>query len=817
LKGLSLSAARAAHILRRRIIDLDAKLIFLTYSVLQWVASPLLILYFFVRFLTNPRYLRRFPERLGFLPHSLRRQAAGAIWLHAVSVGEVLSAAPLLRRLKVEASGEPLFVSTSTLAGRALADERLAGIADGVFFAPLDFRFAVRRVLRTIQPAVVVVMETEIWPHLYRESRRSGARLLVVNGRISDKAMGKYRRLSWFFRAVLALPDRILAQDPISLERYLALGAPPERAIDAGNLKYDFSPRQTTVPAEIREFLERAGPESIWIAASTMPPVQDGDVDEDDAVLEAFREVARTNPQLLLILVPRKPERFETAAVKLEASGIPWARRSQLKLGARLAKLPGVLLLDSIGEMAALFGLDSVVLMGGTLANRGGHNILEPAAFGRAVICGPHMENFPEIMQSFRASTACEEIASAAELGNAVNRLLGDRALRQELGNKARIVADSKRGTTDRALRTILDLREEALPRRRPPLPVFQVLWAMSRAWQGGSAWEQRRNRSRRQRLATPVVSVGGLSMGGSGKTPLVLWLARELRRTGLRPAILTRGYRRRVPESRTILEAGAHVPVARTGDEAQMFLRARVAPVGIGADRLATGREMETRFHPDVMILDDGFQHRRIDRDLDIVLIDGLDPFGGGDVFPLGRLRETPGELGRADVLVITRASHGRSYLGIERELRRHNRRAPIFKAGIEPECWVDCASGETFQPEMLPFRKVSAFCGLANPTSFWSTLTLLGCRPLGRRNLSDHHRYKPRELRRLAAEAQACGSEAILTTEKDFMNLFEGAAQVVSPLHLLYLRIGLKIEGGEQLLALVREAIVKAGLQRQ
>jgi 3-deoxy-D-manno-octulosonic-acid transferase len=796
---------------------LDAKLIFLIYTALQWAASPFILVYFVLRFLRDSRYLGRFSERLGCLPPAFREHAAGAIWLHAVSVGEVLSSIALLRRLKMEPGAVPVFVSTSTLAGRALADEKLAGLADGVFYAPLDFRFAVRRVLRAVRPAVVVVLETEIWPHLYRESKRAGCGLLVVNGRISEDAGQRYRRWAWFFRHVLSLPDLILAQSAVSRERYIDLGAPPERMIDSGNLKYDFQPRDAAIPAEIEGFLELARPGPVWIAASTMPPAGVGDIDEDDAVIEAFGQLSKAHPSLLLILVPRKPERFEVVAGKLQAKGIRFVRRSRLPVKGEFGVLPGVLLLDSIGELAGLFRLDSIVFMGGSLANRGGHNILEPAFFARPIVTGPHMENFPEIIASFRESGACLEIANPRELGPAVDRLLRDPSARLPLGQQARRLADAKRGATDRAVRAITDLREGALPRRVPPADSHAVLWLLARLWRAGSAWKQARARAHSVQLRTPVVSVGGLSMGGSGKTPFVLWLAERVREAGCQPGILTRGYRRRVPEKRTILEAGATEQVARTGDEAQILLRSGVAPLGIGADRFASGRALEERFHPDVIILDDGFQHGRLRRDLDVVLIDALDPFGGGDVFPLGRLREGLPALARADVLVITRAERGRSYAGIERELRKHNRRAPILRAWVVPEAWVDCESGERFPAAGLPYSKVAAFCGLANPASFWGTLAALGYHPVGKRNLGDHHRYRPWEVQRLAAEVRAKGAEALLTTEKDIMNMCDQAASLVAPARLLWLKIGLEVEGAEQLLDLVEQAVARSRLERQ
>ena len=811
--SFSLSAPSALPILRKRTNDLDAKLIYFLYRALQWAAFPFILLYFVFRSVKDRRYLRRFPERLGFLPPGLRQPAPGAIWLHAVSVGEVLSTVELLRRLRAQLPSVPLFVSTTTLAGRALADQKLAGVADGVFYAPIDFRFAVRRVLRALRPAVVVVAETEIWPNLYREVKRSGSGLVIVNGRISDNAQPRYLRWAWFFRRVLRWPDRILAQSEVSRQRYLALGAPPERVMDGGNLKYDLQPLQAGVPEAVRLLLERTAPREVWIAASTMAPAWAGDVDEDEVVVDAFRTLCETHPGLLLILVPRKPERFDLVAQKLQAKGVSFTRRSQVEA----ITLPGVLLLDSMGELVSLFALDSVVFMGGTLAGRGGHNILEPALAARAIVVGPHMENFPQIAAAFRAGGGCVEIEGPQALASAIDRLLRALELRLELGERAKRLALANRGATERAAGTILELHSAALPRLVPTTASFPLLWLLSWLWRFGSAGKRRWDLAHSQRLTTPVISIGGLSMGGSGKTPFVLWLAGKLRDSGLQPAILTRGYRRRSPEKRTVLEAGASAPVARTGDEAQILLQSGVAPLGIGQDRAATGRAVEQRFHPGVLILDDGFQHWRLQRDVDIVLVDGLDPLAGGYVFPLGRLRETPEALGRADALVITRAEASRSYRGVEQALRLHNPGAPIFRARVSPECWVELESGRQLPPEGLPFSRLAAFCGLASPASFWRTLGSLGYQPARRWGFGDHHRYRPAELSRLGAAARQLGVDALLTTEKDAMNLCEQAASLIAPIRLYWLKIGIEVEDQERLLGIILSNDVFKSIRRQ
>lgn len=760
-------------------------------------------MYFVLRGLKNRRYFQGFSERLGRLPRSFRQTGHTSIWLHAVSVGEVLAALPLLRILKERFPEAPLFLSVTTLAGRSAAAERAAALVDGVFFAPIDYACIVRLVLRTIRPRAVVVLETEIWPNLYRESKRAGCALLVVNGRISDSALPRYRRFRWFFRHVLALPDAILAQGRVSAARFAALGGPPERVIATGNLKYDFDPKSAEPPEAVARFLERARPAEIWISASTAAPVEPGDPDEDDLVISAFQQVAAAHPGLLLILAPRKPERFDRAASRLAAAGVPFVRRSALK-GDEAPVLPSVLLLDSVGELGSLFPLAGVVFMGGTLARRGGHNILEPAASGRAIITGPHMENFAEIAEQFRAAGALLSIENAAELPGAVRRLLEHERDREQIGARARQMAERERGAAARAAAEIEKHYHAAIPTLLPATSPRILLGPLAQLWRLGSAAMRRINQARARRLSTPVISIGGITAGGAGKTPLVLWLADQLRQRGHSPAILTRGYRRQSAEPHVVLAAGEKAPPSRTGDEAQIYLRAAVAPVGIGADRAATGRLLEERFHPDVFLLDDGFQHTRLERDLDIVALDWMDPFGGGRLLPAGRLREPLTTLKRAGAVVITRIESGRSPAAIERMVRRWNPTAPVFTARMVARAWMDAATGI----EAGPPAAVAAFCGLANPDSFWHSLRRLGVSPVFERQFPDHHRYTDREIAELAADARSAGAVALLTTEKDTANLPFGWVPASGGMTVLWLDARMEVDQAGALIAIAESA---------
>jgi tetraacyldisaccharide 4'-kinase len=336
-------------------------------------------------------------------------------------------------------------------------------------------------------------------------------------------------------------------------------------------------------------------------------------------------------------------------------------------------------------------------------------------------------------------------------------------------------------------------------------MPWLPFAWFLARLWQWGGARRARRDLRRLGRLPVPVISVGNLTMGGTGKTPCVLRLVELLKERGYKPGILTRGYGRHSPEPSLAVGACQAVPPHHTGDEAQIFIQSGLAPVGIGANRLESGMRLLRQFGADVLVLDDGFQHRKLNRNLDIVLIDALYPFGGGAIFPLGRLREPVEGLSRAGLVAITRCEGSDLALPITREVRRWNSHARIFQSSVEPRAWVQHSSGVRVALGERPFQRVGAFCGLGNPATFRRTLEAQGLEIAAWVEFDDHHRYRPRELHHLAEHAAASGATALVTTQKDAINLCEAAADLVAPLPLYWLEIGMRIEREEEFLRAV------------
>jgi tetraacyldisaccharide 4'-kinase len=528
-----------------------------------------------------------------------------------------------------------------------------------------------------------------------------------------------------------------------------------------------------------------------------MPPFTEDDPDEDDVVIAAFQQLAAHLPRLMLILVPRRPERFVTAAAKLAAASVNFVRRSQIEPGQAVA-LPGVLLLDSIGELASIFPLADVVFMGGTLPHRGGHNILEPAFAAKPVVIGPHMENFPDIGDEFRSCGAVACIETDSDLAPEIRRLLDDRKAADALGQRAKTLAESRRGATSRAVAAIHDAYGKALPRSHRTLPGKVLLWPLAQVWRAGVALDRRHKVRRQQHVPAPVISVGGISMGGTGKTPLVGYLAENLAARNFRPAILTRGYRRGSPEKSTIVLPGETCCTARTGDEAQILLRAGHAALGIGSDRAAAARLLAERWRPDVFLLDDGLQHWRLARDIEIVVIDAIDPVAGG-LFPVGRLREPLSALRRASVFVVTRSGR-EPWPGLEETLRRYQPAAPVFYGHAVPLEWVSIRGEPSLPLHALKDKEVAAFCGLGNPASFWKSLKEMNLRPKFQWTFGDHHAYRPRQLQRLRTQALATGAAALLMTEKDFVNLPPDAPHLLAGLEAYWLRVRFRMDAEDR-----------------
>jgi 3-deoxy-D-manno-octulosonic-acid transferase len=400
------------------------------------------------------KYRAGFAERLGSVPERLRETARpGCIWIHAVSVGEVLAVSRLIRELEEYCPERPVFVSTTTATGQRLARERFG--ENQVFYNPIDLEVAVRRYLSLLRPAMLILAETEFWPNLLRLAKRSGAAVVIVNARISDRSFPRYRRFRWFFSRVLSEVDLFLAQTEMDTDRLRAIGAPTDRVRVSGNLKFDV---QAGSNSPLIEDLRRATAKNapVIVCGSTA----DG---EDDLLLHAFHRVLLEHPSAVLILAPRHPERFDAVAELVLSLGLALVRRSSWSPAA--PTLTGcVFLLDSVGELAAAYSLATLAFVGGSLVpGVGGHNILEPAQYGIPVLTGPNTSNFREIVNIFEKGGGLKLVDSEGIAGEWL-RLLDDPKQREKLGEAARELFLKNSGATARTLQALQPLLRRPAP-----------------------------------------------------------------------------------------------------------------------------------------------------------------------------------------------------------------------------------------------------------------------------------------------------------------------------------------------------------------
>jgi 3-deoxy-D-manno-octulosonic-acid transferase len=432
------------------------------YSVLVLAFFVVVSPWFLYQAIRYRKYIGSLSQRMGYLPVSFNMDAEQSIWIHAVSVGEVLTARPLVRDLRARYPRLRIFLSTTTMTGQALARRSVQDV-DAVFYFPFDLGVFVRRTLDLVRPRLFVMMETEIWPNLLRECRRRGVKTAIVNGRLSQRSYPRYRLVRRFIGRVLDDIDSFCVQSEQSARRFIDLGANPGRVTVTGSLKFDSLDVTTpTVQSRARDRVLRyfriPSSRSVIVAGSTMKG-------EEAAVLSAFRRVRASMPTALLILAPRHTERTPEIQQLCSQEGFRVVRRSELPIDAE--PRADIVVLDSIGELATVYQLATVAFVGGSLVATGGHNILEPAVFGKPIVFGPNMENFAEIADAFAANVAGVQVRTARELGDVMLALMTDPIRRARLGAAARALVEANRGAKDKSL----DVLAALLPDERTPRP----------------------------------------------------------------------------------------------------------------------------------------------------------------------------------------------------------------------------------------------------------------------------------------------------------------------------------------------------------
>jgi len=416
----------------------------IVYNTLIYVAAPFALGVNLWKGLRDPAYRDRVGERLGLGPRDI--EPAG-VWIHAVSVGEVQAAAVLIRKLLQLYPERRIVVTTGTPTGaervRSLFGERVRHV-----YLPYDLPGAVRRFLDRVRPRIAIVMETEVWPNLFRESARRDIPIVIASARLSQKSVRGYRRLASLFKSALAQNIHIAAQTPTDADRFVAIGANPRATSVTGNIKFDIEIADA-IKAQGRALRAQFGDRPVWVAGSTHA------VEEDD-VLAAHERLLRTHPRALLVLAPRHPQRFDEIRAALRTKKIAFVMRSS---GAMPSSSTTVLLLDTLGELVTLYAAADVAFVGGSLVPIGGHNLLEPAALGMPVITGPHTHNAPDIARALLACGAAIEVSTREQLSQVLAELFSDVQHRRALGARALEFVAANRG----ALQRLLALIEPAL------------------------------------------------------------------------------------------------------------------------------------------------------------------------------------------------------------------------------------------------------------------------------------------------------------------------------------------------------------------
>ena len=785
------------------------------YNLAAILIVTIIIPIFVLRATRERGFIERIKQSFGFYPQETIEKVAGknAIWVHAASVGEIVATSPLVREFRKVFPDSPILVSVVTTGGYEMA-HRIIKDADAIIYFPLDLPFLASRVVGRIRPRVFLPVETELWPNFLKKAKQLDVPVMMVNGRISDRSVKQYKYLFGMLREMIGTVKCFAMQSSIDADYIMRLGAPRELVTVTGNTKFDQA--YTSVSAEERaaliEELGLSGASRIMIAGSTHRG-------EEELVLAAFKAVREKDPGVRLIIAPREVLRTMEVEHLCRKAGFTVTTRKELQKGDA-ARGEDIVILDTVGELGRVYGLGDVIYIGGSLIPHGGHNILEPAAHGKAIIVGNQMFNFKDIHALFRNRNAVVTVASGEELTRETLRLFGDAAERARLEAETLAIINENKGASEKSARILVEMLETYESRRsiraqerivghrvratqkvanfqtyfidlvhdkevrgisrRLIMGVFYVFSLIYEQLVNLKLTMYRWGWAKKERLGCYVISLGNVTVGGTGKTPTAQHLAREISDMGYRVAILNRGYRAKWRGEVGIVSDGhtLKMDAETAGDEAFMLAKHLPnVPVLIGAQRAVTGRYAIEHFGAEVAILDDGYQHWQLARDMDILLVDAVNVFGNGYLLPRGTLREPLSHIDRADVCLMTKVDQAApgAIAHIWETFRSYNQDGLILESIHQPRQFVrlsdwyeDIAAGGVPVTEMEG-KKVLAVSAIGNPASFEQTLADLGIEMVESMRYPDHHDYGERDMAEVLYRAETLGVEAIVITEKD------------------------------------------------
>ena len=754
-------------------------------------------------------------ERMGIVSKTKleKLSAKKVIWFHAASVGEVKALSTIIPQIKKDHPEYTLVVSTVTKSGKKEAEGTLKDIGF-VFFLPVDLRRFVRRVLQQIHPVVLILVETEFWPNLICEAKAQGCFLALINGRISDLSLKRYLLVKSLFEQTLSCFDLLCVQSDEHKEKMCRLGADPSKIRVIGNLKFDrlLEVREVISKSELKERLGIPDNFQVIVGGS----VRQG---EERILVDVFKRLKLEQANLLLVLAPRHLDRIRQIERFLSDQGMKFIRKSQL-YGKTTVNHQDVILLDTMGELSGLYTMSDVAFVGGSLVPVGGHNLLEPAIHGVPVIFGPYIDHFKEEAKILIKSGGGIKVKDREELYQRLLELLSDQQKRISLGEKAKEAIKKETGvskrTTDLIFSSLLNYRllsETSCPPSKPDKQRMIItgqhsqvaVWFLSPfSWLYGSIVFIRRFLYRigvykQKRLKAEVISVGNVTAGGTGKTPLVVYLGEALKIKDRKVVVLSRGYKRKSKamfdlNERTLVKASWE----EVGDEPYLMSRRLTdIPIIVTKHRTISGPYAIEKYAAEILILDDGFQHIKLKRDLDILLIDSTNPFGNGKLLPAGILREPLSALRRADIFVLTKTDQLSNIEKLKKFLGGYNSKAPVVESVYRLRSIEKLSDALAIDPRELENKRALAFSGIGNPESFGNSLKQQKLNVLKHRIFPDHFIYRTKDILSLMEEAGNLGVDFMITTEKDSVRIPKINTQGIT---VYVFKIDLKITSGEE-----------------
>lgn len=817
----------------------------LLYNIAAVLVVILMIPVFCVRAVRERGFVNRMKQQLGFWPkHALDKVARkNCIWVHAASIGEIVAASPLIKEFRREFPNTPILVSVFTNNGYEMA-HRIIKDADSIIHFPFDLPWLSAHLLYKIRPRVFMPVETELWPNFLRAAKELDIPVMMVNGRISEKSVNRYLYLRSIWTDMLETIKFFAMQSSVDAENILQLGANKELVTVTGNTKYDQTYTNVT-EEEKQQLIRELGLEDndgIFLAGSSHKG-------EEEFILEAFAEIRKTHPKAKLLIAPRAILRAAPVAAMCHEAGFTTATRTELQ--AKPASGHDVLILDTIGELGKIYSIGDVIFVGGSLVPHGGHNILEPAAHGKAIIVGEHMFNFKETHEMFAARDAVVTAKNQEEFTAAAVRLFTDLDERHRMEQETLNIVSENRGAAHRTavlLHELLDRYEakdkikatdklenlqtyffQVIHGKEPKgfglrclvalLQVFAYVYGFLVNLKLGG---YRCGIFTKKKLSCYVISLGNITVGGTGKTPTAQRLAKAIRDMGYKVVILNRGYRAKWQGEIGVVSDGVEMKMdaATAGDEAFMLAKHLPnVPVLIGPERAKTGQYAVEHFGAQVAILDDGYQHWQLERDLDVVLIDAVNVFGNGHILPRGTLREPLSHLERANVCLLTKVDQAEpgSIAYIKQKIAEYGKEPIVVESIHQPQScielteWKKNIASEGSPVDIIKGKKVIALSAIGNPASFEQTLANAGAEVIEGYRFPDHHEYTAHEIEDAIEQAVRQGAEAIATTEKDAVKLPEISESARKlPIYVVTVEVVMQ-QGSEQIEELLRERLAK------